>query len=79
MEIRDKNIFPSLPKMLIPENMRDKTCYYAHHEDFGHTTNYCKSFHGQIVFTIKESLTPNVKRVVATPKAIDPAGSVAHT
>ena len=53
MENRDKNIFCPPVKIMIPKNMRDKSRYCAHHEDFGHLMNDCKNLFGQIIFTIK--------------------------
>ena len=53
MENRDKNIFCPPAKIMIPKNMRDKSCYCVHHEDFGHLTNDCRNLYGQIMFTIK--------------------------
>ena len=52
MENRDKSIFCPSTKIMIPENMRDKSRYCAHHEDFGHLTNDCRNLYGQIMFTI---------------------------
>ena len=46
MENTDKNIFRPLAKIMIPENMRDKICYCAQHEDFGHLTNDCRNLYG---------------------------------
>ena len=53
MENRDKNISHLPPKIMIPENIRDKSRYCAHHEDFGHLMNDCRNMYGQIMFTIK--------------------------
>ena len=39
MENRDKNIFRPPAKIMVAGNMRDKSHYCAHHEDFGHLTN----------------------------------------
>ena len=46
MENKDKNIFHPPAKMLIPESMKDKNLYCAHHEDFGHLTNDCRNLYG---------------------------------
>ena len=54
MENRDKNIFGPPTKIMVLENIRDKSHYYAHHEDFGHLTNDCRNLYGQIMFTIKK-------------------------
>lgn len=62
--------------MLIPKSIRDKSCYYACHEDFGHTKNDCKSLHGKIIFTIKKGgLTQYVKIATTTPKEANPFSS----
>ena len=53
MENKDKNIFCPPAKIMIPENMRDKSRYCAHHEDFGHLMNDCRNLYGKIMFTIK--------------------------
>ena len=53
MENRDKNICCLRAKIMIPENMRDKSRYYAYHKDFGHLTNDCRNLYRQIMFTIK--------------------------
>ena len=53
MENRDKNIFRPLAKIMVPENMRDKRCYCAHHKDFSHPTNDCRNLYGQVIVTIK--------------------------
>ena len=42
MENRDKNIFCPPAKVMVPENMRDKSRYCAHHDNFGHLTNVKK-------------------------------------
>ena len=54
MENKDKNIFRPPARMMIPESMRDKNHYCAHHEDFGHLTNDCKNLYRHIMFTIKK-------------------------
>ena len=36
MENRDKNIFRPPAKMRVPDSMKDRSWYYAHHEDFSH-------------------------------------------
>ena len=53
METRDKKIFCLPGKIIIPKNIRDKSHYCAHHEDFGHLTNDCKNLYRKIMFTIK--------------------------
>ena len=53
MKNRDKNIFHPHAKIMVLENMRDKSRYCAHHEDFGHLTNDCRNLYRQIMFTIK--------------------------
>ena len=54
MENKDKNIFRRPAKMMIPESMRDKSRYCAHHEDFGHLTNDYRNLYGQVMHTIKK-------------------------
>ena len=54
MENMDKNNFCPPAKMMIHENMRDKSHYCAHYEDFGHLTNDCRNLYGQIMFTTKK-------------------------
>ena len=46
MENRDKNIFCPSAKIMIPENMRDKSSYCDHHEDFDHLKNDCRNLYG---------------------------------
>ena len=53
MENREKNIFRPPAKIMVPENIREKSRYYAHHEDFSHLTKGCKNLYGQVMFTIK--------------------------
>ena len=75
MENRDKNIFRPLAKIMIPENMRDKSRYYAHHEDFGHLTNDCGNLYGQIMFTIKrEGLQQYMKKNNGNPRMVEQLG-----
>ena len=75
MENKDKNIFHPLAKMMILESMRDKSRYYAHHEDFGHLTNDCRNLNGQVVFTIKRGgLQQYVKKVNGTPRMAEQSG-----
>ena len=52
MENMNKNIFCRRAKIMILENMRDKSRYCARHEDFGHLMNDCRNLYGQIMFTI---------------------------
>ena len=52
MENRDKNIFRPPAKIMVPKNMKDKSRYCAHHEDFGHLTNDCRNLYEKIMFTI---------------------------
>ena len=69
MENRDKNIFYPPAKIMISENMRDKSRYCAYHKDFGHLTNDCKNVYGQKMFTIKRGgLQQYVKKDNRTPR-----------
>ena len=45
MENRDKNILCPPARMKVPENMKDRSRYCAHHEDFGHLTNDCRNLY----------------------------------
>ena len=75
MENREKNIFRPLAKIMVPENMRDKSHYCAHHEDFGHLTNDCRNLYGQVMFTIKSGgLQQYVKKVNGTPRMVKQSG-----
>ena len=75
MENRDKNIFCSSVKIMIPENMRDKSRYCAHHEDFGHLTNDCRNLYEQVMFTIKRGgLQQYVKRENGTSRMVEQIG-----
>ena len=72
MENRDKNIFRPPTKIMIPENMRNKSHYYAHHEDFGHLTNDYRNLYGQIMFTLKRrGLQQYVKKDNETPRMVE--------
>ena len=75
MENKDKNTFRPPAKMMIPESMRDKSRYCAHHEDFGHLTNDCRNLYGQVMFTIKNGgLQQYVKKVNGTPRMAEQSG-----
>ena len=75
MENKDKNIFRPSPKMQIPESMRDKCRYCAHHEDFGHLTNDCRNLYEQVIHIIrKRGLQQYVKKVNETPKMAEQPG-----
>ena len=54
MENRDKNIFHPPTTMRVPESMKDRSRYCAHHKDFGHLTNDCRNLYGHIMYTIKK-------------------------
>ena len=75
MENRDKNIFRPPAKIMIPDNMRDKSRYSAHHEDFGHLMNDYRNLYGQIMFTIKKGgLQQYVKKDGGTPRMAEQPG-----
>ena len=75
MEKNDKNIFRPPAKMLIPDSIRDKSHYCAHHEDFSHLTNDCRNLYGQAMDNIrKEGLQQYVKKVNGTPKMAEHPG-----
>ena len=75
MENRDKNIFRLPAKIMIPENMRDKSRYCAHHEDFGHLTNHSRNLYRQIMFTKKKGgLQQYVKRDNKTLRMVEQSG-----
>ena len=72
MENRDKKIFCPPAKIMVPENIRDKIHYCAHHEDFDHLTNDYKTLYGQVMFTIKRGgLQQYVKKVNGTPRMVE--------
>ena len=72
MENRDKNIFRPPAKIMIPENMRDKSRYCAHYEDFDHLTNDYRNLYRQVMFTIKRGgLQKYVKKDNGTPRMIE--------
>ena len=77
MENKGKNIFRPPAKMMIPESMGDdKSCYYAHHEEFGHLTNDCRNLYGQVMHTIKRGgLQQYVKKINGTPRIEEHRGS----
>ena len=75
MENKNKNIFRPLAKMMILESMRDKSRYCAHHEDFGHLTNYCRNLYGQVMHTIKRGgLEQYIKKINRTPRMAEQPG-----
>ena len=75
MENKDKNSFRPPAKMMIPESMRDKSCYCVHHEDFGHLINDCRNLYGQVMFTIKRGgLQQYVKKVNGTSRMTEQLG-----
>ena len=79
MENKNKNVFLPPPKMKIPESMRNKSLYYAHHEDFGHLTNECRNLFGQVMHTIRKGgLLQYVKKVNGVPKMVDQPGPSAE-
>ena len=60
---------------MIPENIRDKNRYYAHHEDFGHLTNDCRNLYGHIMFTIKRrGLQQYLKKDSGIPRLAEQPG-----
>ena len=78
MENRDKNIFCLPAKIMILENMRDKSRYCTHHKDFGHLTNDCRNLYGQIMFTIKRGgLQQYVKKDSGTLRMVEQPGQSA--
>lgn len=88
METRDKNIFRPPRRLQILYSMRDKSCYCANYEDYGHITNDCKSLYEQIMFTIKKGgLTQYLKKSckntpIANPSSFAPQAKgkeVVHT
>ena len=80
MENRDKNIFRPSAKIMIHENIRDKSCYCTHHEDFGHPMNDCRNLYGHIMFTKKRGgLLQYLKKDGGTPwMAKQPGPSTVH-
>ena len=75
MENKDKNIFCPPTKIMILENMWDKSHYCAHHEDFGHLTNNCRNLYRQVMFTQKRGgLQQYVKKVNGTWRMAEQAG-----
>ena len=69
MENRDKNIFRPPARMKVSKSMKDRSWYYAHHEDFGHLTNDYRNLYGQIMYTIKKGvLQQYLKRDNGTPR-----------
>ena len=69
MENKGKNIFRQPPKMQIPESMKDKSHYCAHHEHFGHLTNDCRNLYGQAMYTIRKGgLQQYMKKINRTSK-----------
>ena len=60
---------------MIPENMMDKNCYYAHHEDFGHLTNDCRNLYEQVMCTTKKvGLQPYMKKDNGTMRMVEQPG-----
>ena len=60
---------------MVLENMRDKSCYCAHHEDFVHLTNDYRNLYEQIMFTIKRGgLQQYVKKTNGTPRMVEQTG-----
>ena len=72
MENRDKNIFCPPAKVMIPENIKDKSRYCAHHEDFGYLTNDSRNLYRQIMFTIQKGrLQQYVKKENGTTRMVE--------
>ena len=75
MENRDKNIFCPPTRMKVPESMKDKSRYYAHHEDFCHLKDDCRNLYRQIMYTIKKGgLQQYLKRDNGTPRMVKQPG-----
>ena len=75
MENKNKNVFRPPLKMRIPESMRNKSLYCAHHEDFGHLTNECRNLYGQVMHTIRKGgLLQYAKKVNGVPKTVEQPG-----
>ena len=75
MENREKNTFRPPAKMKIPESMKERSRYYAHHKDFGHLKNDCRNLYGQIMHIIKKGeLQQYLKRDNKTPRMTEQPG-----
>ena len=78
MENKNKNVFRPPPKMRIPESMRNKSLYCAHHKDVGHLTNECRNLYVQVMHTIRrDGLLQYVRKVNGVPKMVEQPGSSA--